>query len=118
LLDNAFTEIGDFERAQGPADDWPVEQLHRRLGEFAQRYCPVIRSLGVTYHWNLALFMKLRRVPISPTDVPPATVFYDHTSTRRVASGQFLIQTGREVSKASPLEEKPTLPFSLKGLQH
>ena len=53
LLDNAFTEIRDFERAQGLADDWPVEQLHRRLDEFAQRYCPVIRSLDVSYHWSL-----------------------------------------------------------------
>src|SRR6266699_943546 len=53
LLDNAFVQIGDFERAQGMADDWPVEQLHRRLDEFARRYCPVIGSLGVTYHWSL-----------------------------------------------------------------
>ena len=53
LLDNAFTQIGDFERAQRIADDWPVEQLPRRLDEFAQRYCPVIRSLGVAYHWSL-----------------------------------------------------------------
>src|SRR5205823_8620486 len=53
LLYNAFVQIGDFERAQGMADDWPVEQLHRRLDEFAQRYCPVIGSLCVTYHWSL-----------------------------------------------------------------
>ena len=53
MLDNAFVQIGDFERAQGMADDWPVEQLHRRLDEFAQRYCPVIGLLGGTYHWSL-----------------------------------------------------------------
>ena len=30
-----------------------MEQLHRRLDEFAQRYCPVIGQFGVTYHWSL-----------------------------------------------------------------
>lgn len=53
LLDHAFPEIRDFERAQRIADDGPVQRLPRRLDEFAQRYGPVIRSLGVTYHWSL-----------------------------------------------------------------
>ena len=52
-LDNAFVEIGDFERAQKIADDWPVEKLHRKLGEWAERYCPVIRQFEVSYHWSL-----------------------------------------------------------------
>lgn len=53
LLDNAFTQIEDFGRAQALADDWPVEKLHRRLDEWAERSCPVIRQFEVRYHWSL-----------------------------------------------------------------
>jgi len=53
LLDNAFPQIDDFDRAQRIADDWPVERLHRKLDQFAARYCPVIRQLEVRYHWSL-----------------------------------------------------------------
>jgi len=52
-LDNAFVQIEDFERAQKIADDWPVEKLHRKLDEWAERYCPVIRPFEVSYHWSL-----------------------------------------------------------------
>jgi hypothetical protein len=51
--DNAFVEIEDFERAQKIADDWPVARLHRKLDEWAERYCPVIRPFQVRYHWSL-----------------------------------------------------------------
>ena len=51
--DNAFVEIEDFERAQKIADDWPVEKLHRKLDEWAERYCPIIRQFDVRYHWSL-----------------------------------------------------------------
>lgn len=52
-LDNAFLQIEDFERTQKIADDWPVEKLHRKLDEWADLYCPVIRQFGVRYHWSL-----------------------------------------------------------------
>jgi len=52
-LDNAFVEIENFERTQKIADDWPVEKLHRKLNEWAGRYCPVIRQFQVGYHWSL-----------------------------------------------------------------
>jgi len=51
--DNAFVEIEDFERAQKIADAWPVARLHRKLDEWAERYCPVIRPFQVRYHWSL-----------------------------------------------------------------
>lgn len=44
-IDNAFTQITDSGRAQALADDWPVEKLHRKLDEWAERYCPVIGQL-------------------------------------------------------------------------
>ena len=53
LLDNAFVQIADFPDAQRIADDWAVERLHRKLDEFARRYCPVLRRLDVRYHWSL-----------------------------------------------------------------
>jgi len=52
-LDNAFLQIEDFERTQKMADDWRVEKLHRKLDEWAARYCPVIRQFEVRYHWSL-----------------------------------------------------------------
>ena len=39
--------------AQRIADDWKVERLHRKLDEFAQRFCPIFRHFGVSYHWSL-----------------------------------------------------------------
>jgi hypothetical protein len=53
VLDNAFGWIADFERAQKLADNFSVEMLHRKLDEFADRYCPVIRQFGLSYHWSL-----------------------------------------------------------------
>ena len=53
VLDNAFGWIADFEQAQKLADDFRVEMLHRKLDEFADRYCPVVKQFGLNYHWSL-----------------------------------------------------------------
>jgi len=53
MLDNAFVEIGDWARAQQIADDWKPERLHRRLDEFARRYCPIFPRIEASYHWSL-----------------------------------------------------------------
>jgi len=53
MLDNAFTHVEDFETAQKLVDDVDVAKIHRALDRFAKRYCPVIRQLGVDYHWSL-----------------------------------------------------------------
>lgn len=53
LLDNAFTNIADWERAQALADAFPVERLHRQLDRWAALYCPVIRHFESGYHWSL-----------------------------------------------------------------
>ena len=54
LADNAFVHIADFDAAQKLADELTVAKLHRALDRFAQRYCPVLRRLGIDgYHWSL-----------------------------------------------------------------
>lgn len=52
LADNAFVQIADFAAAQNMVDELSVARLHRALDRFAQRYCPIIRRLGVEYHWS------------------------------------------------------------------
>jgi len=53
LLDNAPTRIADWERAQSLADDLRIQKLHRKLDEFASRFCPIHRSFGADYHWSV-----------------------------------------------------------------
>jgi hypothetical protein len=52
-LDNAFSTIADFSRAQALADAFPIERLHHALDGFATRYCPVVGQFGTTYHWSI-----------------------------------------------------------------
>jgi hypothetical protein len=52
-LENAFVDIRDFASAQSLADGFRVKKLHRKLDQFTQRFCPVIRQLGVSYHWSI-----------------------------------------------------------------
>jgi hypothetical protein len=53
LLDNAFVEISDWEKAQQLATDLDIARLHQKLDDYAQLCCPVIKELGVNYHWSL-----------------------------------------------------------------
>ena len=53
MLDNAFIEMQDWSKAQQIADHWKAERLHRRLDEFAERYCPVLGPVEAQYHWSL-----------------------------------------------------------------
>lgn len=51
--DNAFVDIADFEKAQQISDSFDVEILHRLLVDFADTFCPIIKSFGVKYHWSV-----------------------------------------------------------------
>ncbi len=53
LIDNALTDIEDFEKAQALSDDLDIARLHRSLDEYAKLFCPVIKHLDFTYHWSL-----------------------------------------------------------------
>ena len=52
MLNNAFVNLGDWGRAQQIADGFHIERLHRKLDEFAGRFCPIHRALGQSYHWS------------------------------------------------------------------
>jgi hypothetical protein len=53
MVDNAFVHIADYTVANQLANEFDVETLHRRLDEFAQRYCPVVADLNLTYYWSI-----------------------------------------------------------------
>jgi len=53
LVDNAFTHIDDFPKAQKLADKLHVQTLHKMLDRFASLYCPVLKTFNLTYHWSL-----------------------------------------------------------------
>lgn len=53
MRDNAFLRIDDWEKAQQLSDHIRVEDLHQVLDILANRYCPVIKKLGVTYRWSI-----------------------------------------------------------------
>lgn len=53
LLENAFVEISDFQKAQQLSADLDIARLHQKLDYYAQLCCPVIETLGVKYHWTL-----------------------------------------------------------------
>ena len=53
LLDNAFTAIDDWHKAQHLADQLNGRSIHKLLNRFARHFCPVIRHFGLEYHWSL-----------------------------------------------------------------
>lgn len=53
LVDNAFVEIDDWERAQEIADRFKPETLHRKLERFAERFCPAASEFTAGYHWSV-----------------------------------------------------------------
>jgi hypothetical protein len=52
-LDNTFVQIDNWAKAQELADAFPVEQLHRSLDQWAEKFCPVVRHFSARYHWSI-----------------------------------------------------------------
>jgi len=53
MRDNAFLSIADGEKAQHLSDHIRVEDLHQVLDILANRYCPVVKQLGLSYRWSI-----------------------------------------------------------------
>lgn len=53
LLDNLFTSIDNFERAQKSSDSMSSEKLHSFLDQYANTFCPIFKELNAVYHWSI-----------------------------------------------------------------
>jgi DNA-binding MarR family transcriptional regulator len=53
MLDNAFVEIDNWERANSIVESFKVEELHEKLNRFASKYCPVYKEFKQLYHWSI-----------------------------------------------------------------
>jgi len=53
MVDNAFTRIDDWSRAQQLADSLVASDFHRSLDGYADLCCPVAGVFGQRYHWSL-----------------------------------------------------------------
>jgi hypothetical protein len=53
LADNAFLRIADFAQANELAAALAGETLHAKLDSYALAYCPVVKTLQMSYNWNI-----------------------------------------------------------------
>ena len=53
IIDNAFINIDDFEKAQNMASSIKIERLHRIFDKFANLYCPIIKKFALKYRWSI-----------------------------------------------------------------
>jgi DNA-binding HxlR family transcriptional regulator len=53
LLDNAFVDIGDWEKAQEFVDGFEVSKLHAKLEQWVKQYCPALQQFEENHNWTL-----------------------------------------------------------------
>ena len=53
IRDNAIMKTESFESAQKISDALNLEHIHKKLNEFANYYCPVIKHFPMGYHWSI-----------------------------------------------------------------
>jgi hypothetical protein len=53
LIDNAFVHIADYAVAQQLVQQLDGTTLHAQFDAFAQRFCPVIQTLNLSYSWSI-----------------------------------------------------------------
>ncbi len=53
MLDNAFVQMSDWQRAQRLANEFSLRALYRKLNELAERFCPVAKRFARGYHFSL-----------------------------------------------------------------
>ena len=53
MLDNAFVNIEDYDKAQKISDNFNIKQIHRLLDKYTRLYCPVIKHFENNYHWSI-----------------------------------------------------------------
>lgn len=53
LADNAFLSIADCQQANQLAAALDIEQVHHKLDQVADQYCPVVKKLNLDYRWSI-----------------------------------------------------------------
>lgn len=53
MLENAFIDISDFNKAQELANSINIAQIHKKFDYFAKTFCPIINQFNQTYHWSI-----------------------------------------------------------------
>jgi len=53
MIENAFHNISDFEKAQELSDSIRVTDLHQALDAISKRYCPLPAEYGISYNWSI-----------------------------------------------------------------
>lgn len=96
LVDNAFVDIEDFERAQELADGLRAGPLHRLLKKLAVIYCPVIRHFRSGYHWSLMQVEYATDIVFrSREDLEPLYDYLVRTAIHTVKPGDVATFLGR-----------------------
>jgi DNA-binding MarR family transcriptional regulator len=52
MLENAFIHIADYDLANRLAVQFDVARLQIKLDDLARRYCPIVQTLNLWYHWS------------------------------------------------------------------
>ncbi|MBN2257475.1 MAG: hypothetical protein JW704_06595 [Anaerolineaceae bacterium] len=98
LLDNAFLEIADFDRANLLAANLDIQWLHTKLDYLAQHYCPVATVLGLEYSWSIMQAEYATDLVFKTSDTLQA--FYPHlleTLIQAVKPADVAIFLGRKL---------------------
>jgi len=53
MLDNTFDSIEDWSKAQELADGISIKKIHKKLDEYADKFCPVSEDFNQRYHWSI-----------------------------------------------------------------
>jgi len=99
MLDNAFVQIADYAVANQLANAFDMDILHQRLDEFAQRYCPVVSDLKLTYYWSIMQAEYATDLVFKNRNTLPA--FYPHlleTLTHAVKPADIATFLGRKLN--------------------
>ena len=53
LVDNAFSNIEDFQQAQQLADNLSIDSLREFINKLSDKYCPIFKDFSEEYHWSI-----------------------------------------------------------------
>lgn len=106
-VDNAFIDIGDWERAQQLANKLSVPDLHQELNRLALQYCPVIQNLRtrdnspIAYHWSVSQVECATDIVFrTPQDLQPIYEQLTRTAIHAVKPEHVATFLGRKVTAA------------------